>query len=91
MLLWAAAVAGGRRRKVFAPMSEINVTPLVDVMLVLLIIFMVAAPLMTVGVPIELAETRAKPLQGDNEPMTVSVKPDGQAYFFRIPRSGSTH
>ena len=71
----------GRRRKVFAPMSEINVTPYVDVMLVLLIIFMVAAPLLTVGVPIELPETRAKPLQGDNEPLTVSVKPDGRVFL----------
>jgi biopolymer transport protein TolR len=71
----------GRRRKVFAPMSEINVTPFVDVMLVLLIIFMVAAPLLTVGVPIELPETRAKPLQGDNEPLTVSVKQDGRVFL----------
>lgn len=71
----------GRRRKVFAPMSEINVTPFVDVMLVLLIIFMVAAPLLTVGVSIELPETRAKPLQGDNEPLTVSVKQDGRVFL----------
>jgi biopolymer transport protein TolR len=62
-------------------MSEINVTPFVDVMLVLLIIFMVAAPLLTVGVPIELPETRAKPLQGDNEPLTVSVKQDGRVFL----------
>jgi biopolymer transport protein TolR len=62
-------------------MSEINVTPFVDVMLVLLIIFMVAAPLLTVGVPIELPETRAKPLQGDNEPLTVSVKQDGRLFL----------
>jgi len=71
----------GRRRKVFAPMSEINVTPFVDVMLVLLIIFMVSAQLLTVGVPIELPETRAKPLQGDNEPLTVSVKQDGRVFL----------
>ena len=56
-------------------------TPFVDVMLVLLIIFMVAAPLLTVGVPIELPETRAKPLQGDNEPLTVSVKQDGRLFL----------
>ena len=62
-------------------MSEINVTPLVDVMLVLLIVFMVAAPLMTVGVPVDLPETRAKPLQGDNEPITVSVEPDGKIFL----------
>src|SRR5215468_8559367 len=70
---------GGARRH--APMHEINVTPFVDVMLVLLIIFMVAAPLLTVGVPIELPETRAKPLQGDNEPLTVSVKQDGRLFL----------
>ncbi len=62
-------------------MSEINVTPFVDVMLVLLIVFMVAAPLLTVGVPIELPETQAKALQGDNEPLTVSVTPDGKIYL----------
>ena len=62
-------------------MSEINVTPMVDVMLVLLIIFMVAAPLLTVGVPIELPQTQAKPLQGDNEPLTISVKPDGRVFL----------
>ncbi len=72
---------GGRRRSSYMPMSEINVTPFVDVMLVLLIVFMVAAPLLTVGVPIELPETKAKPLQGDNEPLTVSVNADGKVYL----------
>lgn len=74
---------GGRRRRrsSHAPVAEINVTPFVDVMLVLLIMFMVAAPLLTVGVPIELPETKAKELQGDNEPLTVSVKPDGTIYL----------
>ena len=76
---------GGRRRRRrssgHVPMSEINVTPFVDVMLVLLIVFMVAAPLLTVGVPIELPETKAKPLQGDNEPLTVTVKPDGTVFL----------
>ena len=62
-------------------MSEINVTPLVDVMLVLLIVFMVAAPLMTVGVPVDLPETRAKPLQGDTEPITVSVDSTGKVFL----------
>jgi len=62
-------------------MSEINVTPLVDVMLVLLIVFMVAAPLMTVGVPIELPQTKAKPLQGDSEPITVSVDKEGKVFL----------
>ncbi len=75
---------GGRRRRRgsgHVPMSEINVTPFVDVMLVLLIIFMVAAPLLTVGVPIELPETQARELQGDNEPLTVTVQPDGKVYL----------
>ena len=66
----------GRRRA--APMSEINVTPFVDVMLVLLIIFMVAAPLLTVGVPVQLPETAAEALSVDQEePLTVSVEADG--------------
>lgn len=61
------------------PMSEINVTPFVDVMLVLLIIFMVAAPLMTVGVPIELPETAAEALPSpDEEPLTVTLSADGR-------------
>jgi len=78
------AGGGGRRRRRgsgHVPMSEINVTPFVDVMLVLLIMFMVAAPLLTVGVPIELPETQAKELQGDNEPLTVTVQPDGKVYL----------
>lgn len=74
----------GRRRKrrsSYVPMSEINVTPFVDVMLVLLIVFMVTAPLLTVGVPIDLPETRANPIQGDSEPLTVSVAPNGMIYL----------
>ncbi|MEP3467956.1 protein TolR [Marinobacter alexandrii] len=62
-------------------MSEINVTPFVDVMLVLLIIFMVAAPLLTVGVPIDLPETQAKALEGDTEPITISVNSAGEIYI----------
>ncbi len=62
-------------------MSEINVTPLVDVMLVLLIVFMVAAPLMTVGVPIDLPKTEAKPLNSQVEPLSVSIKPDGSIFL----------
>ncbi len=73
---------GGRRRRRRAsrnqPMSEINVTPFVDVMLVLLIIFMVAAPLLTVGVPVELPETAANALPTDEEePLTVTITADG--------------
>ncbi|ADZ69351.1 protein TolR [Polymorphum gilvum] len=73
--------SGRRRRRRHAPMSEINVTPFVDVMLVLLIIFMVAAPLLTVGVPIDLPESRAKPLEGDTEPITISVNAAGQIFI----------
>lgn len=72
---------GGRRRRGQGrsrPMSEINVTPFVDVMLVLLIIFMVAAPLLTVGVPVELPKTAAAALPGEQEePLTVTVTADG--------------
>jgi biopolymer transport protein TolR len=70
----------GRRRGRSAPMSEINVTPMVDVMLVLLIIFMVAAPLMTVGVPIDLPQTQARQLNTDQKPVTVSVTTEGTIY-----------
>ena len=62
-------------------MSDINVTPLVDVMLVLLIVFMVAAPLMTVGVPIQLPKTQAKQLNTSTEPITISVKPDRTVFL----------
>ncbi|MCE8515859.1 protein TolR [Ruegeria pomeroyi] len=69
----------GRRRGRARPMSEINVTPFVDVMLVLLIIFMVAAPLMTVGVPVELPKTAAGALPSDDEePLTVTVTAAGE-------------
>ncbi|MBE0453797.1 protein TolR [Roseovarius autotrophicus] len=73
---------GGRRRRGRGrsrPMSEINVTPFVDVMLVLLIIFMVAAPLLVVGVPVELPKTAANALPGEQEePLTVTVSADGR-------------
>ena len=62
-------------------MSEINVTPMVDVMLVLLIIFMVAAPLLTVGVPLELPKTEAKALNADTQPITISVKSGGEVFL----------
>jgi biopolymer transport protein TolR len=72
---------GGRRRSSRGVMSEINVTPLVDVMLVLLIVFMVAAPLMTVGVPIELPKTEARQLDSSTEPITITVQADGSVYL----------
>lgn len=62
-------------------MSEINVTPFVDVMLVLLIIFMIAAPLLTVGVPIDLPETEAKALNSETQPITISVNETGRIYL----------
>jgi len=71
----------GRRRGRKGPISEINVTPMVDVMLVLLIIFMVAAPMLTVGVPIDLPETQAKAMNADTQPITVSVNDKGQIYL----------
>jgi biopolymer transport protein TolR len=70
-----------RRHRRRAVMSEINVTPMVDVMLVLLIIFMVSAPLLTVGVPIDLPRTQAKSLDQDREPLTVSVNGKGEVYL----------
>ena len=73
---------GHRRRGMHhALVSEINVTPFVDVMLVLLIIFMVAAPLLTVGVPIELPETQARALNAETQPITVSVNQEGQIFL----------
>ena len=70
---------GGRGR--YRPMSEINVTPLVDVMLVLLIIFMVTAPLMTSGVNVDLPKTSAAPINADTKPITVTIKGDGSLYL----------
>jgi biopolymer transport protein TolR len=77
----AGAPTGKRRHRRRAVMSEINVTPFVDVMLVLLIIFMVSAPLLTVGVPIDLPQTQAKSLDQDREPLTVSVNQKGEVYL----------
>jgi len=78
--------AGGRRRHIrHVPMSEINVTPLVDVMLVLLIVFMIAAPLLTVGVPVDLPKAQSKPLQGDQEPLTVTVNAQGKIFLQETP------
>ena len=75
----------GRRTNRRRPMSEINVTPFVDVMLVLLIVFMVTAPLLTVGVPVDLPKTRAQALGQDREPLSVTVKRDGKVYIQNSP------
>lgn len=68
----------GRRR---GALAEINVTPMVDVMLVLLIIFMVSAPLLTVGVPVELPKTEAGAMEEETEPLTVSIQADGRIFL----------
>ncbi len=72
---------GGKVRGRYKPLSEINVTPLVDVMLVLLIIFMVTAPLMTSGVSVDLPKTDAKPLNTDSQPLTVSINAEGKIFL----------
>jgi biopolymer transport protein TolR len=77
----AASFSNGKSRGRYRPLAEINVTPLVDVMLVLLIIFMVAAPLMTVGVPVDLPKTQASALNQDNEPITITVNPEGSIFL----------
>src|SRR2546429_3048965 len=71
----------GRRHRRRPVMSEINVTPFVDVMLVLLIVFMVSAPLLTVGVPLDLPQSQAKALDQDREPLTISVNIQGQVFL----------
>jgi len=71
----------GRRGSRHGAISEINVTPLVDVMLVLLIVFMVAAPLMTVGVPVELPKTEAKAMDAPKEPLYITVQKDRTVYI----------
>ena len=70
-----------RRRRSFRPSSDINVTPLVDVMLVLLIIFMVTAPMLTVGVPVDLPKTNAAQMNDQVEPLVVSIDVNGKTYF----------
>ncbi len=77
----SAGVGGKRRHRRKPVMAEINVTPMVDVMLVLLIIFMVSAPLLTVGVQIDLPQTQAKSLDQDREPLTVTVNTKGEVFL----------
>ena len=80
----ASGGGGGRRRRRArrsGPINEINMTPFIDVMLVLLIIFMVAAPLLTAGVPLDLPQTRAAPLNIDAKPVTLSIRASGQVFL----------
>ena len=77
----ASSGGRGRRRARKRPLSEINVTPLVDVMLVLLIIFMISAPLLTVGVPVELPKTEASAVETSDKPITVSIDKDGAIFI----------
>ena len=72
---------GGRRRSSYRPISEINVTPFVDVMLVLLIVFMITAPLLTVGVPVNLPKTKAKSISESEEPLVITVNAEGVAFI----------
>jgi biopolymer transport protein TolR len=77
------AQGGGRRRRRGrrGVINEINMTPFIDVMLVLLIVFMVAAPMLTVGVPLDLPQTKAAPLNADAKPVTLSIKATGQVFL----------
>ena len=81
MAIGSLSSRSGRRRQRARPMSEINVTPFVDVMLVLLIVFMVTAPLLSAGVPVNLPEANAKPLAIDKEPVSVTVDGDGRVFI----------
>jgi biopolymer transport protein TolR len=82
----ATLISGGRRggrgaNRRYRPLSEINVTPFVDVMLVLLIVFMVTAPLLTVGVPVDLPKTQAQSIADPDEPLVISIDAEGQIYI----------
>jgi biopolymer transport protein TolR len=80
----AASITGGARRgrrRRAGRIAEINVTPFVDVMLVLLIVFMVTAPLLTVGIPLDLPRTEAKQLTSDEAPLTLSIRNDGAIFL----------
>ncbi len=73
--------SASHRRRTYRPLSEINVTPFVDVMLVLLIVFMITAPLLTVGVPVDLPKTKAKSIAESQEPLVISVDAEGQVFI----------
>ena len=81
MNVGSSSGGGGRRSRRKPVMAEINVTPMVDVMLVLLIIFMVSAPLLTVGVPLDLPQTQAKSLDQDQKPLQLSVDIKGKVFI----------
>ena len=85
MSMAAGAAGGGKRRRRRGrrggPINEINMTPFIDVVLVLLIIFMVAAPMMTVGVPLDLPQSKASPLNSDVKPITLSIRQGGQVFL----------
>ena len=74
-----------RAKRRYRPMAEINVTPFVDVMLVLLVVFMVTAPLLTVGVKVDLPSAEANVIQGDDEPLTVSINSSGEIFLQERP------
>jgi biopolymer transport protein TolR len=87
------ASSGRFRRRRFTPIAEINVTPLVDVMLVLLIIFMITAPLLQVGVPVDLPKTSAQQVGGKDEPLVVSVNSKDEVFLgetkYELPELGA--
>lgn len=87
---FASSAGRGRRRGSRAPMADINVTPLVDVMLVLLIIFMVTAPLLTAGVPVDLPDSRANPITQEQDQVTISIDSNGFIYIddTQVPDGG---
>ena len=81
-----AGKSGGRgKRRGYRAMAEINMTPFIDVMLVLLIVFMVAAPMLTVGVPVDLPKTNAAPLEPQKDPLFVTVQTDGRVFVQETP------
>ena len=83
----AGSNGGGKRRRRGrrgSPINEINMTPFIDVVLVLLIVFMVAAPMMTVGVPLDLPQSKASPLNSDVKPITLSIRRTGEVYLGEV-------
>lgn len=81
MALQATRIGAGNARGRYRPMAEINVTPFVDVMLVLLVVFMITAPLLTVGVAVDLPKTKAPALQGSDQPLAISINAEGRIFL----------